>query len=293
MLKVKYLHIIVLSLISISCTNESITKNTNDGIALENKVIENILYTDTTKYALIFRIDAPILGYSTVKQSSLSNEEFYVIDDTQPFIGNDSTNMQKSKASSGISLVVNGMDLNEFQVTVPDGRQRSKAVSSVLYGSEVSFTLKRNTTTLQNGIQKIVSSDTTIMMYVPNIVEITSPKIETSEELFPYCYYKNFELKWNSDNKNENGLVVMVEWYGSSIKSKKEDKYIRNIDIIPNDNGSFTLNDKIFDNIPEFGIAYITLLRGNISILDNLKSDPYRIVAASHAILPLVLIRNI
>jgi len=164
--------------------------------------------------------------------------------------------------------------------------------TGVLYGQNVSFMLSRKSIQKINGMQKVSASDTTVTMYVPDLVTITSPKIEKTEDLFPYCYYKEFKLKWNADTNNLNGLVVIVEWYGSSLTDNKTNKYIRNIDILPVDNGEAVLNNKLFDNIPEKAIAYITLLRGNISVLDNL-TDPYRLVAESHAILPLILIRNL
>ncbi len=172
-----------------------------------------------------------------------------------------------------------------------------RQTQGLLYGQNVSFTISRKIKSI-SGIQRVSSNDTTLTMYVPNLVEITSPKIENSADLFPYCYYKDFELKWNADNKNENGLVVIVEWTGMNIKGEKTAKYIRNIDIIPTDNGSTVLNDKLFDNIPENAITYITLLRGNINIVEDYlanlgQGESYRIVAESHAVLPLILIRNL
>jgi len=51
------------------------------------------------------------------------------------------------------------------------------------------------------------------------------------------------------------------------------------------------LNDKLFDKIPENTVAYITLLRGNSTVLDNYVSDPYLLLAESYTIL--ILIRNL
>jgi hypothetical protein len=285
-----YLTILIVTIILSSCTTE--TEKINNGMPVDNKVTENILYNGSSKYSQIFRIDAPILGYSTIKQNSLANEEFYAIDDVNQIMAKQN-DIQKVVSNNNVTFLVNGLNINEMQTNVTDGQQRAKAISNTLYGNDVRFTLIRNNSNNINRMKKISATDTTVMMYVPNLVEIISPKIEKSENLFPYCYYKGFELKWNSDRKNENGLVVIVEWYGTSLKEMKVDRYIRNIDIIPEDDGSCVLNDKIFDNIPENAIAYITLLRGNITVLDDVEADSYRLVAESHVILPLILIRNI
>ena len=292
MKKIIYIQTWIVALLLVSCTNETAVEKAKDGVPIDNKVTETVLFSGKSNYTKILRTDAPIMGYSTIKQNSLASEELSAIDDVNSSIDNSNGTM-KAKSSSSVSLLVNGLNLSELQTRIPDGRQLAKATTPVLYGSDVSFTLSRKTTHNIKGVQKVSASDTTITMYVPNLVTITSPKIEKSENLFPYCYYKGFELKWNADTNNQNGLVVIVEWYGTSISDKKTDKYIRNIDILTEDNGVAVLNDKLFDNIPENAVAYITLLRGNIAVLDNYVSDPYRLLAESHAILPLILIRNL
>lgn len=280
-----------MSLLFIGCTNkETVDEKTKDGTPIDNKVTQTVLFKGKSNYSKIFRTDAPVMGYSTIKQNSLAIEELTIVDDLNEndLSGN---GQQKSSSSSKIQLRVNGITLSDLNV-IGDGRQRIKAAQNLLYGKDVSFTITK-TSPLSIGSSKISAQDTTITMYVPDLVMITSPKIEKSEELFPYCYYKGLQLKWNADINNQNGLVVMVEWYGTSISDKKTDKYIRNIDILTVDNGESVLNDKLFDNIPENAVTYITLLRGNITVLDNYMSDPYRLLAESHAILPLILIRNL
>jgi hypothetical protein len=129
-------------------------------------------------------------------------------------------------------------------------------------------------------------------MYVPELVEITMPTIETEADLFPYCYYKDFVIGWIADNKNRDGLVVLAEWLGTKIGEEKEDVYIRNIDIITEDLGEAVLNDKLFDNIPDNALTYITLLRGNIELLD-IEDQSYRIFGESHVVLPMILVRDL
>ena len=127
---------------------------------------------------------------------------------------------------------------------------------------------------------------------------ISSPNIETAEELLPYCYHKNFKLKWNADPKNENGLVVVVEWAGTDMYGTRHGKFVRNADIIPFDNGECVLNEELFDDIPQGALAKLLLVRGNIEMLQNHanelgEEDVFRVVAASETILPFIMVRNI
>lgn len=282
-----------------SCKDVSIEKDKSNQTA-ENKVTENVLFTGKTVYSKILRTDTKILGYSSQKDNSLSKEFLEILDETTSQL--DSTNSaMKVKGFGAVSLTVNGINLSDLSNNIPSGLQRIKAAAPVLYGQNVSFTLSRNIPQNIKGSQKSKSSilsDTTVTMYVPELVEISSPKVETSKDLMPYCFYKDFVLKWNTDLKNENGLVVVVEWSGMYVTGQKENKYVRNIDVITDDNGSTTLKNEIFNGIPENAIAFITLLRGNIAIVDDYYSkqgnvDPYSLIAETHAILPFVLVRNL
>jgi hypothetical protein len=272
----------------IGCNKNTQVEDNNGTKNYQNTVKESVLYEGKSNYSKIFRTDAPIMGYSTIKQNSLAEEEFKTVDDNVKSVSN---GQQKVTSNTSMELRVNGKSLNELQKVMSGQSQRIKAVDNSLYGSNVNFTLSRRS--LVKGSQKIVAKDTTISMYIPNLVEITSPRIARTEDLFPHCYYKDFMLKWNADPKNENGLVVIVEWNGTVLNGTSSTNYVRNIDIIPNDNGETVLNNKLFDNIPENALTYITLLRGNISILDDQISNRNRIVAESHAVLPFVLVRQL
>lgn len=298
MKKVIYLLSIILSVVMIGCKDDTV-KVSEQAQDIENVVTENFLFSGENNYSKILRTDAPMIGYSTIKENSLASNELRIIDDVND-ISNSEFNLQKSPSASSFTLLVNGINLSEMDNQIVDGMQKAKASQNLLYGQNVSFTISRRFKSMSsvNGLQRVSSQDTTLTMYVPNLVEVTSPKIEKTSDLFPYCYYKDFELKWNADSKNDNGLVVIVEWTGMNIKGEKTAKYIRNIDIISNDNGSAVLNEKLFDNIPENAIAYITLLRGSISMVEDYlanegQGQSYRVVAESHAVLPLILVRNL
>ena len=228
-----YFYVVFFAVILYSCKDASIEKDKSNQTA-ENKVTENVLFTGKTVYSKILRTDTKILGYSSQKDNSLSKEFLEILDETTSQL--DSTNSaMKVKGFGAVSLTVNGINLSDLSNNIPSGLQRIKAAAPVLYGQNVSFTLSRNIPQNIKGSQKSKSSilsDTTVTMYVPELVEISSPKVETSKDLMPYCFYKDFVLKWNTDLKNENGLVVVVEWSGMYVTGQKENKYVRNIDVI-------------------------------------------------------------
>lgn len=280
--------IFITALILSSCTDKSdIVSTTETNTFTTNEVKETILYTGTSNYSKIFQVEAPLIGYSSLKENSLAEEELNIINQLTK---HDSDGMQRISSVNEINVAVNGVNLSDFS-SIGDGRQRMKSTKNILYGSNVSFRVTQ--TNSSSNLSKVISKDTTVTMYIPNLVNITSPKIEKEEELFPFCYYKDFEISWNADADNKNGLVVMLEWHGISLKGERKSIFVRNIDIIENDNGSAKLNDKLFNNIPNNAIANITLLRGNVTILENfISNESYRLAAESHAILPFVLIRN-
>lgn len=49
------------------------------------------------------------------------------------------------------------------------------------------------------------------------MINITKPSTEAVENLLPLCYYDGFKLCWNSDSKNKNGVIVIIEWIGEMV----------------------------------------------------------------------------
>jgi hypothetical protein len=292
---------VIISVFLIGCTsgNEKPVKN-NKVLGPDNEVTQRFLYKGYTKYAAILRNDAKLVGYLSEKHNSLADENLVVIDgqNRAPNKG-----AQKAKAAENFTFKINGIDLQDIK----NQRQASavrgiKAANSPLFGSNVTFTLSRKTAgeSQENidGIQRApADADENVTMYIPELVHITSPRVETAEDLLPYCYYKDFTLKWNADPQNNNGLVVAVEWNGNDMFGKRYGQYVRNADIIPTDNGVAVLDDRLFDDIPQGAIANIILVRGNIEVLENLINEgdtaSYRIAAASEAILPFIMVKEI
>ncbi len=276
----KLIYILLLFLI-ISCDNDS-DNNTPQSIApaQENKTSEQIITTTPSVYGKYLEETGPLVGYSSMKENALAEN---VLTPVTP------ENQEQLKSSDiNFTISANGVEINMAKEALKSSASNSDLENN-WYGQDVKFVLQK-TGNLKSGSN---SETDTVEMYIPNLVEITSPPIETEEELYPYCYFDEFELKWNADHENTNGLVVMAEWLGTTItEDGDEDEFVRNIDVIEKDDGKTTLNNKIFDNIPDKALTYITLLRGNVE-LPTIDSTTYRLFGESHEVLPIILIRDI
>ncbi len=273
--------LILIAIALFSCEKASKDSNDDASKVIENEVKECVLATEPSVYSNYFNHDSYLAGYSSIKQNSLADEELI------PVFSEQESGLKNAKQ---ISFTANGHDILAG-VNSLKGAPITKGhdLFNSWYGQDVKFVLCSNNELKSASVEDTVA----IEMYVPELVEILSPPIETAQELYPYCYYDNFILKWNADVNNNNGLVVIVEWHGTVlVEDADEATYVRNIDVIQEDDGEAVLNSKLFDNIPNKALAYVTLLRGNIEIAD-IDSVSYRVFGESHAILPMVLVREI
>lgn len=127
--------------------------------------------------------------------------------------------------------------------------------------------------------------------YIPLQINITSPSVLTSDEMYPLCYYRNFVVRWNADSFNSNGVIAMVEWNGNMVFGKSYDNvYIRTSDLFP-DNGTATLSSGFFEGIPDGAVCTLTLLRAGFDNIRINESD-HRIIGETHARLTFILVRQ-
>ena len=155
-----------------------------------------------------------------------------------------------------------------------------------LYGTEVSFSF-----TPAESITKTNIKSQTQTLYVPHLIKITSPLIEKEDEMFPLCDYRDFIIKWNADRKNENGVLIAVEWTGTMIFGDHHpDAYIRRTDLV-SDTGSASINPELFEGIPDTALCNLTLIRSNIENV-VMSGYSYKLIGETHAVLPFILIRE-
>ncbi|MDR2065196.1 MAG: hypothetical protein LBP85_05760 [Prevotellaceae bacterium] len=295
-MRVIYKTIVVIAVSSIfaSCTQEpSIKSISKISIKKDNfwnlQSSDIILAKNVGKYADIY-VPSDFYAVISAQKNDPLQDVFY-----SSYNGKNKNiaETQSSQTSTNIfSVTANTIELKTIDdIQISQKKSEKEEDLSSLYGKNVKFSIRN-----ANHTQSVSSStsDTTVSMYVPELIEIFSPSVLTKEDMYPLCYYENFILRWNADENNENGVAIIVTWTGSMAFGQDHPNIsIRRTDVVP-DNGSAVLNSHLFDDIPDTGIILLTLARGNvenIGLQDNYYK--YQILSETHAVLPLILIRNI
>lgn len=270
------LHYIVLMIVGLllSCNNEERLETTIiQEPSIDLKSSYNLLDITPNVYHDYFKQTEHSVGFSSLKASSLS--EHSVVE---------RINIKDEKKKARLSI--NNKDIDNFVMS----RIISKSNSSDIYGKTVRFKIGKKSNSEKN---TDTSSETEVEMYVPELVEITNPKIESEDDLFPICYYEDFVLEWNADPDNEEGLVVIAEYFGNNaIPQNSTNEHILNTDVIDVDDGHIVLNNDLFRDIPNLSIVHLVLLRGNVTI-QEIEGELYKFFAESHVRLPVILVKDL
>ncbi len=267
-----------------SCSkNESLSSESNSAEGIEPD-INFSSNSGNSKYSYFFADTDNSIGFSSLKPDPLT--EYSTVENVS------SSEVDKqTKISLHNRVLIPSVNTEHVKL--------NSSISNNIYGHKVNFKIPiSNQSTNQffssvNGAKNTGSeTQAEFEMYVPELIEITSPKNKSSSDLFLPCYYDGFILEWNADEKNGNGLVVIAEYKGmNAIPSNDTDEYIMNIDIIENDNGSTILNTSLFEGIPDLSLVDITLMRGNIDV-HEIQGKLHKFYGESHEKLPIVLMRN-
>ncbi len=273
---------IILSVVFTALFSACLEKENNqiepveDNTLTSNKFSQHILSNTANIYTDFLVQTDQSAGFSSMKEHSLAEHRIYT-----KFSENGE---QLKSGANSFSVLANNIDLNSKQKSMETDQC---LLADNWYGKNVSFLLKSGS--LKNG----ENGEDTVNMYIPEQISITSPLVETKADQFPMCYSKNFILRWNKDVKNENGLVISVEWTGAMYAGElRKGIVVQNIDFIEEDDGEFILDEKIFDGIPDVAIAYITILRGNINIVTQ-DDGTTKVFGESHAILPFIMVKDL
>lgn len=168
---------------------------------------------------------------------------------------------------------------------------------ATLFGNDVTFDVEGNTS---NSIPDFETE-----FYVPTKLTITSPTIASLtpnastvgfDAVPQISRYGDLTLNWNADENNENGVAIIINWSGLMIDPEWEDTEEweelggmivntggnrKNI-VIVDDEGTFTIPEEDFDDIPADALIRIQVIRGNIEILEE-SSKEYKIFATTEA----------
>ncbi|WP_457618141.1 hypothetical protein [Lutibacter sp.] len=258
----------------LSCNNDKdMEVTTIQEPSIELKSNYNLLDITPNVYHDYFKQTEHSIGYSSLKANSLSEHSVVEI-----------INIKDEKQV--VHLSINSKTIDNFAMS----RTISKSSSSDIYGKTIHFKISKEANSMKS---TNTSSETEVEMYVPELVKITNPKIESEDNLFPICYYEDFVLEWNADPNNKEGLVVIIEYFGNNaIPQNSTNEHILNTDIIDTDDGHIVLNNDLFKDIPNLSIIHLVLLRGNVTI-QEIEGEFYKFFAESHVRLPIILVKDL
>lgn len=235
----------------------------------KSNIFENILYTEKSPY-----ID-------------------WLLSDKEAFVSY-TTRMYPTNINGEQSENIRGAEDNT--ITLKDGLKiHLHDDYSLKYGvEETTLYLSRTATILQEpnskshrihgATEEAVSSlnhtyEYAIQTATP--IQLIRPEINTCIQI-PMCFHENFEVEWDADVTNENGVIIVAEWNGCSMYEPAQDVSVANVDIVE-DSGLAVLDPMLFEGMPNEALVNLWLIRGNfitiegegeISLKEALENSP-------------------
>lgn len=291
---------------------ETETLGKEPALAKKNNVTQRFLGTEYSKYFNYLLKDAPLVAYSLGTTHQLEEAEFFMINDLEAMNTGEDVPL-KSKSGKSWEVSANGVVLTNQHERRGDAK-RAKVLSdeTQLYGKEVTFSFNSEgdygSSAAGNDCDAFEFT-----LQVPQRIYITSPSASECNRI-PLCYFEELQVCWNPDFSNEIGVVIMVEWKGVLIQEETQDEYVRSIDIVE-DIGCAVLDNEMFDGMPDGALITLTLLRGDIIVVEAGEDCPWeemvdpfinrmendsifageacRIAAETHASMPMILVREL
>ncbi|WP_405199300.1 hypothetical protein [Christiangramia sp. LLG6405-1] len=267
----KLLYILFLTAVLTSCEKDEETGiDSLPGEQSFNTEISNkyrLLDLSTNAYHDYFKMTDNTLGFNSLKSSH--HKEYSMV--------------QKSEIQNFENKSVS---LNGQKIALNESNKSRKFDDSNIYGKTLNLSFTNN---------KSSGESTEVELYIPKKLNISKPVQQLDSKVSILAYYKNFLLEWNSDPKNEEGLMVAVEYLGETLSkdgNKLNRKNIVNVDHIENDNGRYILKEAMFDDIPNLSFVNLILMRGNVDIIE-IEGASYKTYAESHQRIPILLVKDL
>ena len=257
-----------------SCEKEDPNEeDTSFEAAAANNNIANkyrLLDISANAYHDYFKITDNTVGFNSLK--SASNGEHSLV--------------KKIEISNEIKKSIS---LNRQKIPLGKNSSTEEFDGSEIYGKTISLNYGTKKETNKNS-----EDSAEIKLYVPKKLNISKPVQQTNTKTSILAYYKNFVLEWNADPKNQEGLMVAVEYLGETLSGIENDEMasIVNVDHIENDNGKYILKQAMFDDVPNLSFINIILLRGNVDIRE-IEGETYKTYAESHQRIPVLLVKDL
>lgn len=176
-----------------------------------------------------------LIGLSSSKPGPLNNHRI------SGYAGPTYRSQTKTDIAPQFNVTINGELFSETAFTKsPASDLKSK------FGAVAQFTI------IPQNATKSSEGNTTIEMYIPKEITITNPSLKIDDNYLPLCYYDGFQLEWNKDDSNTNGVDL--------------ETHVRRTCIL-DDTGIGIIPTELFEGIPDTAVCHMTVLRGNIETL--------------------------
>lgn len=271
----KLLYFFLVALIFTACQKDEQNEiETNSDSSIANTEVSNkyrLLDISPNIYHDYFKITDNTIGFNNLK--STTNAEYSLV--------------QKIEIQDYVNKFVS---LDGEKMVLEGTAKGSKFNEAEIYGKTISLNFENNKSS-----NKGSNGTANVELYIPKKLNISKPVQQLDSKVSILAYYKNFLLEWNADPKNEEGLMVAVEYLGETL-SKNGNKLVRknivNVDHIKNDNGKYILKQAMFEDIPNLSFINIILMRGNVDITE-IEGRSYKTYAESHQRVPILLVKDL
>jgi hypothetical protein len=149
------------------------------------------------------------------------------------------------------------------------GAEISTAVKA-MYGKLVSAKLIRNN-------QEIFKTT----YYTPNLLDLSTNCEKIKQTSFNKISEENgITMKWKKDEKNLNGVVISIVWIGDKLDIPLDMQGTvgqKSFSTKVNDTGECTLPYDFFNKLPDNAIFYLSVIRGNIEIINGTDKKEYKV----------------
>lgn len=229
--------------------NKFATRSTNPYYSTMIKFTKQLtlviaLFLATAFSLQLFAEDTPAKGKSRIDILIESEEKSSLFDyftETDNLIGPTYRSQTKTDIAPQFNVTINGEFFSESAFTKsPASDLKSK------FGAVAQFTI------IPQNATKSSEGNTTIEMYIPKEITITNPSLKIDDNYLPLCYYDGFQLEWNKDDSNTNGV--------------DPETHVRRTCIL-DDTGIGIIPTELFEGIPDTAVCHMTVLRGKIETL--------------------------
>jgi len=179
------------------------------------------------------------------------------------FLGDKNT----ASLSNGGDYFVNDLSLKfaEKRYAASDLTQKeiNQYLENFIFGKEVNFSNKRD----KKDIFKVP-------LYIPELIQISGTEDKIAETNLIRINRESYSFRYNKDDKNDNGLLILLSFNGESydmnlgdFQPTASEIIFRAVHVKNSDAGEVDIPSELFEGIPSNGIVTLYIGRGNGKVI--------------------------